>query len=233
MVNRKVLFGRYHIDIKEELRYEKKLYDEVITQRDWKYLKVSADLFLGHAYEHLLKVHSSRLKVFRDTEWDTKYKMEIFGDTEWDTKYNQFHLNLAVGLELLLKSILLKKGIKINTKQGRTIPLGAIINKENDYLCSIFPRLKQGSLNEIRHTFELINLKRNNIAHRSKRRHDHYAYEHRFSYVLLYTYEEYFYGMNTQLANLLQKSIDRSRVSSGSDFKPLRITPKSLRNRRT
>jgi len=203
---------QYFISIEEELQYEKKFYAEELKEEDWKYLKESGELFLIHAFSHLLEV--------------PLVDYEVFGDTNYHIKYSQFYLNLAVGLELLLKSILLKRGVKINLSPERTIQIGYIIEK---YLDKIFPWLSQNTLKEIKHTLEIINVKRNNIAHRSKRSYDHYAYEHRFSYITLYIYEEFFYGENPELVKLLIRSIDRSKITTESGFKQLRIKPKSLR----
>ena len=118
---------------------------------------------------------------------------------------------MALRLELLLKSILLKKDVKINLSRERTIQFRSIIEK---HLGNIFPELVKNTLEEIKYTLEWINLKRNNIAHRSKRGYDHYAYEHRFSYVTRYIYEEFFYGENPELTELLFKGIDRSKVTT-------------------
>lgn len=203
---------RYFIPMEEELQYERKSYAEELEEKDWQYLKESGELFLIHAFSHLFEV--------------SPVGHEVFGDTNYNIKYSQFYLNLAVGLELLLKSILLKRGVKINLSPERTIQFGRIIEKHLD---KIFPRLSQNTLKEVKHTLELINVKRNNIAHRSKRSYDHYAYEHRFSYITLYIYEEFFHGENPELIKLLIKSIDRSKITTGADFKQLRIKPKSLR----
>lgn len=202
---------RYYISMEEELQYERKSYAEELKAEDWQYLKESSELFLIHAFSHLFV---------------PPVDYEVFGGTNYIIKYSQFYLNLAVGLELLLKSILLKRGVKITLSPERTIQFGRIIEKHLD---KVFPRLRQNTLKEIKHTLELINVKRNNIAHRSKRSYDHYAYEYRFSYITLYIYEEYFYGENPALTKLLLKSIDRSKITTGSDFKQLRIKPKSLR----
>lgn len=150
---------------------------------------------------------------------------ELLGSDEHKTKYSQFYLNLAVGLELLLKSILLQKGIRVNLTVKRTMQFSHIIER---YLDRILPGLSINTLNEMKATLMLINEKRNNIAHRSKRIYEHYAYEYRFSYVTLYIYERFFYGQNEPLTKLLLKSIERSRITSGMDFKPMRIIPKSL-----
>lgn len=203
---------RYFISMEEELQYERKSYAEELEEKDWQYLKESGELFLIHAFSHLFEV--------------PPVGHEVLGDTNYNIKYSQFYLNLAVGLELLLKSILLKRGVKINLSPERTIQFGRIIEKHLD---KIFPRLSQNTLKEVKHTLELINVKRNNIAHRSKRSYDHYAYEHRFSYITLYIYEEFSHGENPELIKLLIKSIDRSKITTGSDFKQLRIKPKSLR----
>ena len=107
-----------------------------------------------------------------------------------------------------------------------TISFGTIINK---HLKSVFPNLIDETREEIENTLRLINLRRNNIAHCSKKSYDSYAHEHRFSYITLYIYEKYFYGQNPELTDLLLKSINRSKVTQGSDFKPLKIMPRSLR----
>lgn len=147
---------RYYISMEEELQYERKSYTEELQEKDWQYLKESGELFLIHAFSHLFE------SILVD--------YEVFGDTNYKIKYSQFYLNLAVGLELLLKSILLKRGVKINLNPERTIQFRRIIEKHLD---KIFPRLRQNTLREIKHTLELINVKRNNIAHRSKRSYDH------------------------------------------------------------
>jgi hypothetical protein len=138
-------------------------------------------------------------------------------------------------LELLLKSILLKKGKKINRPlkksdsgldQERTILFSVIIK---EYLDKVFPQMSETTIEEIKLTLKLINLRRNNIAHRSKKSHDSYAHEYRFSYITLYIYEKFFYGESAELTELLLKSINRSKVTMGADFKPLRVKPRSLR----
>jgi len=207
--------------MEEMLQEEQKVYAEELKGTDWRYIKEASDLFLIHAYSHLFESHSE----------------EVFADKNYTKRYSQFNLNLAVGIELLLKALLLKKGVEINLplKNGtsgeidpeKTISLRAAIDRLN----KIFPHLSKTTLEELKNTLKLINLRRNNIAHCSKRSSDHYAYEYRFSYVILYIYEEFFHGENAELTDMLRKSIDRSRVTQGSDFKPLKIKPKSLRSK--
>ena len=88
------MMSHYYISIKEELDYERKTYEEELVQKDWRYLKEESELFLIHAYSHLFQI--------------PKKGYAVFGDTDDKLKYSQFYLNLAIGLELLLKSILLK-----------------------------------------------------------------------------------------------------------------------------
>ncbi len=203
---------QYYISIEEELDYEAKLYAEELLKEDWPYIKEEAELFLIHAFSHL---------------FETSVKgYEVLGSDEHKTKYSQFYLNLAVGLELLLKSILLKKGIGVNRTVTRTIPFSRIIERHLD---GILSGLSTNTLSEMKATLMLINEKRNNIAHRSKRIYQHYAHEYRVSYATLYIYERFFYGQNEALTKLLLKSIERSRITVGTDFKPMRLTPRSLR----
>ena len=204
----------YYLSVGSDLQEEQEVYAEELRKKDWEYLKKSSEIFLIHAYSHLFK---SPLAGY-----------EVFGDTNYKIKYGQFYLNLAIGLELLLKSVLLKKGVKINLRPERTIQFSYIIEK---HLNKIFPKLNKTTLEEIKDTLKLVNLRRNNIAHCSKRSRDSYAHEHRFSYITLYIYEEFFYGDNPELKSLLLESISRSKVTTGSDFKPLKIRPRSLRRR--
>jgi cyclophilin family peptidyl-prolyl cis-trans isomerase len=236
---------KYYISIKEELKEEKKFYAEELGQKDWKYLKEASELFLIHAYSHLFITPSDTHENFGESdyvipstlaEYNSMMGYEVFGDINYVIKYSQFYLNLAVGLEILLKSILLKKSIKINRKlkdgsnnsldPERTMSFGDIIDKR---LEKIFPHLNKTTHEEIKDTLKLINLRRNNIAHCSKKSYDSYAHEYRFSYITLYIYDKFFNGENQELTKLLLKSIERSKVTQSNDFKPLRIKPRSLR----
>ena len=239
----KVRFGRdrnnkvnpYYLSMKDEVEYERQFYSEELKESDWKYLKEAGEMFLIHAYFHRFKI-SRIVHKLRERYGPSVPELEVFGNDEYDEKYGQFYLNLAVGLELLLKSILLKKGKKINRSlkgdpdsslnPEMTISFGYIIDR---HLKKIFPRLIEDSLEEIKDTLKLVNLRRNNIAHSSKKSHDSYAHEYRFSYITLYIYEKFFYGENSELTKLLLKSLARSKVTTGADFKPLRIKPRSPR----
>ncbi len=228
---------KYYISMKDEIEYEKQFYSEELKRTDWKFLKEAGEMFLIHAYSHRFKISQIVYKL-RERYGPSVPELEVFGGDEYDEKYSQFYLNLAVGLEILLKSILLKKGVKINRllkddpgnnlNPEMTIQFGAIIDR---HLKRIFSKLSKSSLEEIKDTLKLINLRRNNIAHRSKKSHDSYAHEYRFSYITLYIYESFFYRENLELTELLLKSIDRSIVTQGADFKPLKIKPRSLRER--
>ena len=211
--------------MKDELQDEKRFYAEELGGKDWKPLKKAGEMFLIHAYSHRFQISQNAYKFAERLGRDPS-SIEVFGDDEYKIRYGQFYLNLAVGLELMLKSILLKKGIGINLDPEKTIPFGMLIN---NHLNKIFPELCKTDFEEINDTLKLINLRRNNIAHCSKKSHDSYTHEYRFSYVTLYIYERFFYGENQELTELLLKSIDRSKVIQGSDFKPLKIEPRSLR----
>ena len=112
----------YYVSIKEELQDEEKFYAEELRKTHWQYLKEAGELFLIHAYLHLFKTSTA--------------DYEVFGDTNYKIKHGQFYLNLAVGLELLLKSILLKKGEKINRtlKKGTNSNLNPEKTSQNDQI---------------------------------------------------------------------------------------------------
>jgi hypothetical protein len=162
-------------------------------------------------------------------------RFEIIGDVDYLRKHRQFYLNLAIGLELLLKSIMLKQEMPINKQmklngeihldKEKTLQFSEII-KNN--IANIFSNIDQLDLEELKDTLKLINLRRNNIAHSSKKSTKSYRDEHQFSYVTLYIYEEFFFGMNSELTQLLLLSIKRSKVTQGADFPPLNIRPRSL-----
>ena len=226
----------YYISMRDEVEHERQFYSEELKKSDWKPLKEAGEVFLIHAYSHRFKI-SQIVHKLRERYGPSVPELEVFGNDEYKEKYSQFYLNLAVGLELLFKSILLKKGTKINRQLKKstnyilnpeqTISFGIIIN---EYLDEIFPKLISTTVEEIKDILELINLRRNNIAHCSKRSHGSYAHEYRFSYITLYIYEKFFYGENQELTALFLKSIDRSKVTLQSvDFKPLKIKSRSLR----
>jgi len=230
--------NKYYRMIKQDFQEEKKFYSEELGKSDWKHLKEAGEMFLTHAYSHLFHISQSTNNFAKLYGFDAS-QVKVFGDDEYNKRYSQFYLNLAVGLEILLKSILLRKDVKINQKlkgdpnnsldPEKTIPFGVIIGR---HLKKVFPKLSKSTLEEIKATLKLINLRRNNIAHCSKRSHDTYAHEHRFSYITLYIYEKYFYGENSELTELLLKSLGRSKVTQQSiDFNPLKIKPRSLRVR--
>jgi len=227
---------QYYRSIKQDLHDEKVFYSEELSKSDWMHLKEAGEMFLIHAYSHRFSISQIAYNIAERYGADPS-QFEVFGDDDYKIKYGQFYLNLAVGLEIILKSVLLKRGAKINQKlkndpndnldPEKTISFREIIDK---WLKKVFPKLSKTTLEEIKVTLKLINLRRNNIAHCSKRSHDTYAHEFRFSYVSLYIYEEFFYGDNQEVTELLLKSMDRSKVTTGiDDFKPLRIKPKSLR----
>ncbi len=226
---------QYYISMKGEVEYEKQFYAEELKKSDWEPLKEASEMFLIHAYSHRFYISQAAYKFAERCGADPS-QFEVFGDEEYKIRYGQFYLNLAVGLEILLKSILLKKGVRINKPlkedpnngldREKTISFGEIIDR---HLKKVFPKLINDTREEIKDTLRLINWRRNNIAHCSKRSHDSYAHEYRFSYITLYIYEKYFYGQNLELTKLLLKSINRSKVTQGADFKPLKIIPRSLR----
>jgi len=236
-MNRYILFKQkqYYISMQEDFREEEKFYSGQLEKSDWKHLKKASELFLVHAYLHLFEILEVANKIFGSSDIDTS-RVRVFGDDQDTIKYQQYYLNLAVGLELLCKSILLRKGIKINIPvkkathltldSDRTISFGTIIS---EHLRDIFPTLIDDTVKEIEYTLRLINLKRNNLAHCAKKSYDSYAYEHRFSYITLYIYEKHYYGQNQKLTSLLLKSLKRPKDTQNIDYKPLRIMPRSLR----
>ena len=126
-----------YISMKKDLENEKKFYAEELKKSDWKYLKEASEMYLIHAYSHKFHISQSAYKLGERIGLDPTH-LDIIGDDEDKIRYSQFNLNLAVGLELLLKSIFLRKGKKINQQfrgekndtlnPERTIQLGTIIN---------------------------------------------------------------------------------------------------------
>jgi hypothetical protein len=211
----------YYVQLKDDIREEEKFYAEAHKLSDWKHLKEASELFLIHAYSHLFL--------------GSENGFEIFGNADYKRKYGQFYLNLAIGLELLLKAIMLKQAMKINkllkNKEGvqinpeKTLYFSEIIDK---HLTNILSNLDAVTIEGIKDTMKLVNLRRNNIAHSSKKSRVSYRDEYRISYVTLYVYEEFFYKENSELTDLLIKSVSRSKVTQGADFEPLKIKPRSL-----
>ncbi len=97
---------QYYVSMKDEVEYERQFYSEELKKSDWKPLKEAGEMFLIHAYSHRFQISQVAYKFAKRYGADAS-QFEVFGDTDYKIKYSQFYLNLAVGLELLLKSILL------------------------------------------------------------------------------------------------------------------------------
>ena len=88
-----------YIDSKQEIEDLKKEYKKILKKEDYKILNQRSETFLLHAMKHLITQKSESIE---------------FPSTEWETKITQYYLNLAIGLELLLKSALLKNDVNIS-----------------------------------------------------------------------------------------------------------------------
>ncbi len=118
------------------------------------------------------------------------------------------YLNIAVGCELLLKSIYLKNGYAINqTKnkeiikfnddvkdvlvKGRTHSFNTLINSAKTKVFSDLG-ISEGEAGKIKNVFRLINLKRNNLVHAGKKHFDHYKYAECIGKMILLLYNNAF-----------------------------------------
>ena len=137
----------YYVQIKDIIKEEEKFYSEEYKSSDWVYLKDASELFLIHAYTHLFLGSENRF--------------EIIGDVDYLRKHRQFYLNLAIGLELLLKSIMLKQEMPINKQmklngeihldKEKTLQFSEII-KNN--IANIFSNIDQLDLEELKDTLK-------------------------------------------------------------------------------
>ncbi|MFC1983732.1 hypothetical protein ACFLVO_01780 [Chloroflexota bacterium] len=154
--------------MKDEYEDEKRFYSEELKNSDWEFLKEASEMFLIHAYSHLFHISQSTDKMAEHLGLDAS-EIRVLGDKEDRKRYSQFYLNLAIGLEFLLKSILLRKNERINTKKSnkklngepnnnlnpeKTISFGSIIDR---HLRKVFAELCKNTFEEIKDTLKLIN----------------------------------------------------------------------------
>lgn len=175
-------------DVDSWINDEEEFVKECYKQSDSKYFKENAEILISHGIDHYKKMSES--------------------DMEHNDHIYQAYLNIAVGCELLLKSIYLKNGYAINqTKnkeiikfndgvkdvlvKGRTHSFNTLINSAKTKVFSDLG-ISEGEAGKIKNVFRLINLKRNNLVHAGKKHFDHYKYAECIGKMILLLYNNAF-----------------------------------------
>lgn len=201
-----------YIDPKDDLNDLKKEYERASDKNDFLILHRRAENFLLHSMEHLFSA-----------------PQEIYlTSPEWETKVTQYYLNLAIGLELILKSALLKNGKKIsrfNKKKNEesdeyTIPFSLVIDKINEI--KEFEDVDTKDLDEIKNCLRILNFQRNNFAHKCIVIFDSYEYPYRFSMIALFIYHK-LGGKHKELLTLLKQVLVKYKNQPGMIFIPFKF----------
>jgi len=175
-------------DVDTWIKDEEEFIKECYKQSDFKYFKENAEILISHGIDHYKKMSES--------------------DMEHNDHIYHSYLNIAVGCELLLKSIYLKNGYAINqTKnkgiikfnddvtdvlvKGRTHSFNTLINSDNTEVFSDIG-ISEGEARKIKNVFRLINLKRNNLVHAGKKHFEHYKYAECIGEMILLLYNNAF-----------------------------------------
>ncbi len=170
--------------IKDEEEFTKECY----KQSDFKYFQENAEMLISHGIDHYKKISES-------------------GMAHNDHIYHSY-LNIAVGCELLLKSIYLKNGYAINQTNNKGITkfnddvkdvivkinthsFNTLINSAETTVFSDIG-ISEGEARKIKNVFRLINLKRNNLVHAGKKHFDHYKYAECIGKMILLLYNNAF-----------------------------------------
>ena len=175
-------------DVDSWIKDEEEFIKECYKQSDFKYFQENAEMLISHGIDHYKKMSES--------------------DMEHNDHTYHSYLNIAVGCELLLKSIYLKNGYAINqTKnkeiikfnddvkdvlvKGRTHSFNTLINSAKTKVFSDLG-ISEGEAGKIKNVFRLINLKRNNLVHAGKKHFDHYKYAECIGKMILLLYNNAF-----------------------------------------
>ncbi|NOQ32621.1 MAG: hypothetical protein GQ567_00260 [Methanosarcinales archaeon] len=175
-------------DVDSWINDEEEFIKECYKQSDFKYFKENAEILISHGIDHYKKMSES--------------------DMEHNDHIYQAYLNIAVGCELLLKSIYLKNGYAINQTKNkeiikfnddvkgvlvkvRTHSFNTLINSAKTKVFSDLG-ISEGEAGKIKNVFRLINLKRNNLVHAGKKHFDHYKYAECIGKMILLLYNNAF-----------------------------------------
>ena len=175
-------------DVDSWIKDEKEFIKECYKQSDFRYFKENAEILISHGIDHYKKISES----------DVGHNDHIYHS----------YLNIAVGCELLLKSIYLKNGYAINQTNNKGIikfndavkdvlvkdkthSFNTLINSDKT---EVFRDLgvSKGETRKIKNVFRLINLKRNNLVHAGKKHFDHYKYAECMGKTILSLYNNAF-----------------------------------------
>lgn len=202
----------HFLNMKEELEEEEKFYNEEPTEKHFENIRKAGESLIEHACDHMSGLKPTRLA----------------SDGEPVDTYAQLYLNLSMGLELFLKSEFIKRKINIVYRKKKnklyTMSFREIIENLGKIL-----DVDEEDLDEIKVTLNLIRIRRDNLAHLSHKRLGHYANEHRIFYVTLLIYDK-LDGNKEELIKKLKERIEKSKVQSGMDYKPLKYVPRQLIN---
>ena len=202
-----------YLDMESTLREEETFYNEEPKEMHIENVRKTGEMLIEHAYQHM-----------------SKFKEDLHGsdDNETIDTNAQFYLGLSIGLELLLKSEFIRRKINIidrkNENKLYTISFRRIIENLDKIL-----DIDKDDLSEIKLTLDLIRIRRDNLAHLAHKRFINYPDEHRISYVVLLIYDK-LGGNNKRLIEKLKERIEKSKVISGMDYKPLKSMPSQLIN---
>jgi len=147
-------------DVDSWIKDEEEFIKECYKQSDFKYFKENAEILISHGIGHYKKMFES----------DMAHNDHIYHS----------YLNIAVGCELLLKSIYLKNGYAINQTKNRGIikfnddvkdvlvkvRMHSFYTLINSAKTTVFSDLgiSEGEAGKIENVFRLIKLKRNNLV---------------------------------------------------------------------
>ena len=175
-------------DVDDLVKDEEEFIKECYKQSDFKYFQENAEILISHGINHYKKISES----------DMAHNDHIY----------QAYLNIAVGCELLLKSIYLKNGYAINQTKNKGIikfndDVKDVLVKDRTYSfktlidgdkTEVFGDLgiSEGEARKIKNVFGLINLKRNNLVHAGKKHFDHYKYAECIGKTILLLYNNAF-----------------------------------------
>lgn len=154
-------------------------------------------------------------------------ELGLYSHRELNELYRDFdyfdYILIGVGTEILLKAILLKEepDFLINYKKfdkQKTPPF----DKCKDKLINLLRcKLSSTHLERVEDILELIQIKRNNLAHLSFHRMSDYKEDYQVANVLRFLFLYFFKAESSRIVEKLDKVKKKTKVTSGIDYEPV------------
>lgn len=133
------------------------------------------------------------------------------------------YILIGIGTEILLKAILLKEepNFIINHKKFNDHKTPNFHECKNKLINILRCKLSSTHLERVEDVLELIQIKRNNLAHLSFHRMSDYREDYQAANVLRFLFLYFFKVESSRIVQILDKVKEKAKVTSGIDYEPV------------